>query len=151
MFSRVIPELINLAKTSTMTSRHAAAIISGKRTLSTATNYSLPAGQLVDIAATTKSSRGGVPANAGYSTCCRSNPVCNSSTPFNRLYERYQGFECCCETSVSTREARLQQRVQGAIRSLRCEKGGTFKEANTAYWVGIGKTCRGKCFGEVSF
>lgn len=51
MLQRVIPKLVTLAKTSNMTSRHAAAIVAGKRTLSTATNCSLPAGQLVNIAA----------------------------------------------------------------------------------------------------
>jgi len=58
MLSHVIPELISLAQTSTMSSRHAAAVISGRRVLSTATNYSLPAGELVDFAIKTTSSEG---------------------------------------------------------------------------------------------
>ena len=52
MFHRVIPDLISLAETSTMTSKHAAAVISGKRVLSTATNYPLPANELVNTITT---------------------------------------------------------------------------------------------------
>ena len=54
MFARVVPELILLAKTSTMNSKHAAALISGKHVLATGTNYSLPAGELIDSVTSTK-------------------------------------------------------------------------------------------------
>ena len=50
MISRVIPELIELAGTSVMSSKHAAAIVSGKRALAMAVNYPLPAGNIVDFA-----------------------------------------------------------------------------------------------------
>lgn len=57
MFTHIIPQLMTMAETSTMGSKHAAAIISGKRVLSMGTNYPLQAGELVDFA--TKSSASG--------------------------------------------------------------------------------------------
>lgn len=47
---------------------------------------------------------------------------------------------------MSPREARLQLCVLGAIGALRRKKGGKVKATDSAYWIGIGKTCRRECF-----
>lgn len=46
----VVSRLVELAKTSTMSSRHAAAVLDGKRVYSVSVNYAMPAGDLVDFA-----------------------------------------------------------------------------------------------------
>lgn len=46
----IISNLIETAKRADMGSRHAASVLCGHTTLATATNYALPAGQLVDMA-----------------------------------------------------------------------------------------------------
>lgn len=49
MLNRIIPKLVELAKTSVMTSKHAAAIMHGKKVLSTGVNYQLPAADIIDL------------------------------------------------------------------------------------------------------
>lgn len=111
----VISNLIALAKTSTMTSRHAAAVLRGHQALSSAINYSLPTGELVDTAAqANRVFKGG----AGYAPqrlpCCGS--TLGQTTPFNKLYQRYSH-------DVIGSRFEHQQRVQEEIHRRRCEKG----------------------------
>jgi len=49
MYRYILPDLISKAKISTMTSKHAAAVISGKCMLAMATNYSLPENLIFDV------------------------------------------------------------------------------------------------------
>lgn len=141
MNSRIVSELINLAQTSTMTSRHAAAIVSSKRILSIATNYSLPSGDAVDMAyresATTKRSRFGCGGEQNYtSNAIESNQRVQGSV-FNAFSQKVQ---------------RVRSRSYGerAVERFRYEKDGTTETEDSACWVSAGKACRGECFAQVS-
>ena len=153
MQSQVIPELLKLAQSSTMTSRHAAAITYGKRILAVDTNYSLPAGELVDAAATLhsaqcKSRKRLSSSRPSYTTGCQYSSTHSSrkQTPFNQMYERYQGFE---EGQVRDSRRVWQQSecvqqvrcVNPAIRGTRCEKYPSIAEASKTYWTSVGATC----------
>lgn len=131
MNSHVVSELINLAQMSTMTSKHAAAIVSGKRILAMATNYSLPSGDLVDHVQHTKSGRGGKQISA--TNLSNSSPRVQGSL-FNSFHERAE---------------KLQSRER-ALATFRYEKDGTIKTEDSTNWISAGKTCRGECFAKVS-
>lgn len=120
MVLHVIPELISLAKTSNMTSKHAAAVICGKRILSMATNHSLPAGELVDFAAKTNHEKKG----HCYQQCSF------GSTPFNMLCER-------CEES----KYRFEERYRKMVLDLRCQKDTQIAHTNKENWIGSCTTC----------
>lgn len=167
MFQPVIRNLIEVAKTSTMTSRHAAAIVSGKRLLASATNYSLPAGELVDAAAaSSKSRRGGPGNNVGHFACNRKNsrsPHCSSAsythcspgrttTPFESLYQRYQVFEgtqCRVQEQEETRDTSSRAGRLRLIQQIRCEKGCSSKEGDSTYEFIIVLSCRGECLDQI--
>lgn len=144
MSQTIISALKNLAQTSTMTSRHAAAVVHGKQILAMSTNHSVPAGELVDIATATKNNKNRV-RHDGRVTCRRSEDS-SKQTPFNRIYQRYQGFE---ERNMRAQEE--QMRRMRLIQRVRCEKHPEIKEANPFDWVNPCQACRGECFGEVSF
>ena len=144
MQTRVISELINLATTSTMTSRHAAAVVGGRRILSMGTNYSLghpkasgllSTNELIEYAASINSFRGG---SGGHSK------TSSRSTSSDELYERHQCFE-----GTSLRASRLQA-AYNSVQHKRYEKDCSFEANNPENWIGISATCGGKCFGEVS-
>lgn len=50
VFETLIANLVALAQTSTMTSKHAAAILKGKQVLTSAVNYALPSAEILDVA-----------------------------------------------------------------------------------------------------
>lgn len=102
MQSQVLPQLLKAASTSTMGSKHAAAIMYGKRLLAIDTNCSLPAGQLVDVAATVTAHERATSCQSQRHTSSTTVDKNKSQTPFNQLYQRYQYFE----------EGSLQQCVQ---------------------------------------
>lgn len=89
MFTRVIPDLISLASMSMMTSKHAAAIIYGKRVLSMANNYSLPAGEIVDLAIKSTNC-GGTGGHVEYPSQHQRYPVWNNQRKyfFDARYEK---------------------------------------------------------------
>ena len=70
MQSQVVSELINLARFSTMGSKHAAALVAGKRILSMGTNYSLPAADLVDTATMSSNQARGSKTSSGQGEDC---------------------------------------------------------------------------------
>lgn len=156
MTQAIISQMISLAKTSTMTSKHAAAIVNGKTVLSMGTNYSLPAGELVDIATATKASKGCVRRDDEHPTQRQQGRPFSSyrfqkvrpTTSFDSLYQRYQGFE---RGSMRTQEDAERLYRLRLIQRVRCEKRDTFEEADSTHWVSACPTCRGECFGEVSF
>lgn len=112
MHNRFLTDLVQLAQTSTMTSRHAAAIIGNKQILASAINHSVPAAHLVDVAKSV--------INRG--TCCRNDSCLTnpSSTHFSRMYQRYQSLQ------------EEQRCVQCVISSIRCKKYNQAKERNKA-------------------
>ena len=131
MQTQVLSQLLKVAQSSTMGSKHAAAITCGKRLLAIDTNCSLPAGELVDIAstvvarerATSRESRG---YSHGHSCSGK-----RSTTSFNQLYERYQSFE----------EASHMQFVQ----RTRCEKHPQIKADRSSYRISASTARRGEC------
>ena len=127
----VIAKLIELAKTSTMTSKHAAAILNGRNVLSTATNYTLPSGELVDtVSAAGKAFNGGHKS----SQCLSFRGQVTKSTPFNQLCERYTWY-------VGQARFEHTQRYQQEIIKVRCEKGAKSKAPNSARWMRVSTTC----------
>ena len=160
MNTHVLSELINTAKTSTMTSRHAAAIVSGRRILSMATNYSLPAGELVDIAKSTKYSTdrfgpdlgrdfGQNADQGGTRGCVRHSsfyPISSgkTTTPFDLLYQRYQVFEEGPEERYQSQRRSYMSYVQ-----IGCEGSDSDKEEDSTYGHGPRPSCRGECLGEI--
>lgn len=142
MQNYVVSQLLKAAQSSTMSSRHAAAITCGKRLLTVDTNCSLPAGELVDIAATAVASQCATQCQPrGHSS--NTFGQCNhKQTPFNQLYERYQGFE---EDCVRRQSSIYQQ----SIDETRCEKHSQAFETSKAYWPSISAACRGECLGSL--
>lgn len=138
MQSQVLPQLLKAASTSTMGSKHAAAIMYGKRLLAIDTNCSLPAGQLVDVAATVIAHDRA--AQSQSQRHVHGNSVKDKlQTPFNQLYQRYQGFE----------EGSKHSSVQQSVQWTRCEKHSQAKEEYQAYGTCISATCRGECLGTL--
>ena len=85
---QILSDLITLAKTGQMTSRHAAAIMYKRQTLCTAINHALPCGEVVDAACdTVKKIRGGFRNPPPCVQCCWA-PCQIPTTRYNRLYQR---------------------------------------------------------------
>lgn len=153
MQSQVLPQLLKAASTSTMGSKHAAAIMYGKRLLAIDTNCSLPAGQLVDVAATVIAAERATSSHSrrhSFSKCTSSNThkqhkqTVKLHTPFNQLYQRYQGFEKSC-----VRHQSRQNIYQQSINRTRCEKHSQAQEDYQAYGTCISSSCRGECLGAL--
>lgn len=150
MFGRVIPDLISLASTSMMTSKHAAAVMSGRRVLSMANNYSLPAGHLVDLAA--QSERSISTDTREHFEChhypphSRQYPVCDyisRSSRSSRLYQRNMpSYER--DGYFETEYVQRHQRFAASVIITRCEKGPKAKEPNKEDGVSIVTPCGGE-------
>jgi len=125
MYNRFLPTLIELAQTSTMTSRHAAAIINSKQILASAINHTVPAAHLVDVAKSVIS-RG---------TCCR-NVDCLTNPSGSQFSQMYQRFSYLQEE---------RQCVQCVISSIRCKKYPKIEEANKTTGIGTSSPCRREC------
>ena len=156
MQSQVLPQLLKAASTSTMGSKHAAAIMYGKRLLAIDTNCSLPAGQLVDVAATVIAhdrvtqhhSHRHLSAKCASSNTHKqytqtSKSVQPQQTSFGQLYQRYQGFE------EGSKQSSRQESLQQCVQCTRCEKHSQTKEDYQAYGLCISTTCRGECLGAL--
>lgn len=97
MLYRLLPRLIDLAATSTMGSRHAAAIVSGNRVLSTGVNRHLPAGELMSFA---RSIKGG---EEGDDLCDQgNNRVLREEESTARIGSR--DFERCARCSIEAQK-----------------------------------------------
>ena len=134
MQSQVLPQLLKAASTSTMGSKHAAAIMYGKRLLAIDTNCSLPAGQLVDVAATVIAHDRAASCQSQRHTISTTVDKNKLQTPFNQLYQRYQGF---------------QEGSNQCVQWTRCEKHSQAKEDYQAYGTCISASCRGECLGSL--
>lgn len=88
MQSQVIPQLINLAQSSTMSSKHAAAITCGKRLLAIDTNYSLPAGELVNTTSTITAT-----VSATQRKSQRDSYSESRQSLFDQFFERYPSYQ----------------------------------------------------------
>lgn len=119
MLARIVSDLSILASTSTMSSKHAAAVVCSKRVLSMANNYSLPAGHLVDLASQTKRHFG----CHGHPPRSRQTPPCHSSMPRERS---------SLPPSRFTRESFESSYTCPPVVSTRCEKGPKVKGRNNA-------------------
>ena len=125
MYNRFLPTLIELAQTSNMSSRHAAAIINNKQILASAVNHTVPAAHLVAVANTV--------VNRG--TCCR-NIDCLTNTSGSQFSQMYQRFSYLQEE---------RQCVHCVISSIRCKKYPQIEKANKATGIGTSSACRRKC------
>lgn len=85
MYSGVISQLASLASTSTMSSKHASAVMCGKRVLATATNYSL-----FDITPKRYSQQ---QQNGSYSPFRSGSKYCFEETPDKRYREKRSKYQ----------------------------------------------------------
>jgi len=150
MRTNVISELIKTAETSIMKSRHAAAIISGRKICSMATNYSLPDNKFIDIVTAStggRPQRGGSEDNDQFLACCRADRFKGQTPSFNQLYEKYKGFDQ--DSQMFFHQMSPPSLIPCDSPDSRCERIIALEAADSTEGDDVSLPCRRKRYSEI--